>query len=243
MGDAAEEGGARTVDADALEVFVPGRLCLLGEHSDWVRRLSPALSSHAAAAPAPIVHVLTRPCVPPSRRPCTVTDACVADSSRIQIPRCQWTCAPPHSLHTRGCEPHGHAHALTTSTRVELRQAGGFRSANPAIARGCTLVVGTTQGLHASVKAHPTHLMLVRIRPTPHCLHCCGAAAGDNWQVTTDSLVETGDERGGGMGRTQASTTDTGDRVTHSVTMVRGLNSPQPTHSPCPTQTLAVRCV
>jgi len=167
MGDAAEEGGARTVDADALEVFVPGRLCLLGEHSDWVRRLSPALSSHAAAAPAPIVHVLTRPCVPPSRRPRTVTDACVADSSRIQIPRCQWTCAPPHSLHTRGCEPHGHAHALTTSTRVELRQAGGFRSANPAIAKGCTLVVGTTQGLHASVKAHPTHLMLVRIRPTP----------------------------------------------------------------------------
>jgi hypothetical protein len=42
-------------------------------------------------------------------------------------------------------------------------QAGGFRSSNPDIVPGKTIVVGTSgYGLHAKVKKHPTHLILVR---------------------------------------------------------------------------------
>jgi hypothetical protein len=82
---------------------------------------------------------------------------------------------------------HGHALIITQRTRVGMWQAGGFRTSNPAIAKGCTLVVGTTQGLYASVKAHPTHLVLVcRPAPLPACSRCCDAA--DNWHGTRQLL-------------------------------------------------------
>lgn len=38
--------------------------------------------------------------------------------------------------------------------------AGGYRSLNPELGVGCTLLVGTNQGLYASVKAHPHHLIM-----------------------------------------------------------------------------------
>lgn len=38
--------------------------------------------------------------------------------------------------------------------------AGGYRSLNPAIEKGYTLIVSTNQGVYAEVKRHPTHLIL-----------------------------------------------------------------------------------
>ncbi|MEG3846343.1 GHMP kinase [Microcoleus sp. herbarium19] len=38
--------------------------------------------------------------------------------------------------------------------------AAGYRHLNPAIAKGCTLIASTNQGIYAEVKLHPTHLIL-----------------------------------------------------------------------------------
>ncbi|MEG4999414.1 mevalonate kinase family protein [Microcoleus sp. B4-D4] len=38
--------------------------------------------------------------------------------------------------------------------------AAAYRPLNPAIAKGCTLIASTNQGIYAEVKPHPTHLIL-----------------------------------------------------------------------------------
>lgn len=38
--------------------------------------------------------------------------------------------------------------------------AGGYRTVNPSLGRGYTLIVSTNQGIYADVKLHPTHLIL-----------------------------------------------------------------------------------
>ena len=38
--------------------------------------------------------------------------------------------------------------------------AASYRPQNPAIEKGCTLIVSTNQGIYAEVKQHPTHLIL-----------------------------------------------------------------------------------
>lgn len=52
-----------TVDSEALELFVPGRLCLFGEH-----RCGAAVNAAAVLSPAPATGTLTRP---PEWPPCT----------------------------------------------------------------------------------------------------------------------------------------------------------------------------
>ena len=40
-------GNAAVVDVTEAEIFVPGRLCILGEHSDWAaeyRTVNPSIS-------------------------------------------------------------------------------------------------------------------------------------------------------------------------------------------------------
>lgn len=38
--------------------------------------------------------------------------------------------------------------------------AGGYRRMNPQLKAGCTLLVGTNQGIYAEVKPHPDSLVL-----------------------------------------------------------------------------------
>ncbi|NET73409.1 MAG: GHMP kinase [Sphaerospermopsis sp. SIO1G2] len=43
--------------------------------------------------------------------------------------------------------------------------AGGYRSQNPQLGQGYTLLVGTNQGIYADVKPHPTNLIIKTILP------------------------------------------------------------------------------
>ena len=37
--------------------------------------------------------------------------------------------------------------------------AGGYRRINAAIEKGCTIITGTNQGIHAEVRPHPSKLV------------------------------------------------------------------------------------
>lgn len=137
-----------------IELFVPGRVCLFG--GEWVR--GTCLHPHPR-----LLSPRGGPGVTPLER-----QAPPAAGVR-RLGWCSFASLPPHAERNRRLPP---GPALTHRNTPPPRPAhppsaehtdwaGSFRRFNSALRPGRTIVTGTNAGLFATVRAHPSSLVLI----------------------------------------------------------------------------------
>ena len=177
--------------------FAPGRVNLIGDHTDYDRRPRPARWPSTSAPPSPVERrrrrgaARARPTeAEPAVVPLDVADPAGRSSRRGPATSPAWW---PRSRPPTACDGHGHHHAARRRRAVVERRARGGGGPGPRLRRlaaraGPGVPAGRAAGVGRAVRDHgPAGVGRRGRRATPCCIDCTHRRASRRCRCPTTS--------------------------------------------------------